>query len=587
MGVTDASDSRLDVLTRWVTEELGFAGGRIEPASADASFRRYFRLTRAADSYIVMDAPPDKEDTLEAFVGVARSLLGMGLNVPVVLARDLRRGLLLLSDLGTRQYLEQLTAGRDVDRLYGDALAALAKMQTRGAEAARSLPPYDRGLLHREMELMPEWFLARHLEAPAERGTRAMLDRLFEFLAQSALAQPATFVHRDYHSRNLLVTDQGNPGVLDFQDAVRGAVTYDAVSLLKDCYIAWPVPRVHGWLLEYRRLLIDGGLRITAGEGEFIRWFDLMGLQRHIKVLGIFARLFYRDGKPGYLKDLPRVLEYAREAAALYPQTAEFADFIGAHVAPNFPAAQSRAMARAVSERTGRERGAVERHSEAPLAAMILAAGRGERMRPLTDRVPKPLLTVRGKPLIEYHLDRLALAGIDRIVVNLAWLGATIRDALGDGARFGVRIHYSEEAPRALETGGGIFRALPILGSGPFLVVNGDVFTDYPLEDARLALDRDAHLVLVPNPPQHPEGDFGLAQGVALPGAAVQYTFAGIAVYRRELFAHCADGAFPLKPLLLRSMAAGRCSAELFQGLWQDVGTIDRLAALNAAGGVP
>lgn len=352
MVVPDASDSRLDALARWVAEDLGFAGCRIEPASADASFRRYFRVTRGSDSYIVMDAPPDKE-ALEPFLRVARSLKGMGLNVPVILASDARQGLLLLSDLGTRQYLDQLAANRDVDRLYGDALDALVRMQTRGEEAAHALPAYDRELLHREMELMPEWFLERHLEAPANPETRAMLDRLFEFLSQNALAQPATFVHRDYHSRNLLITGEDNPGILDFQDAVRGAVTYDAVSLLKDCYIAWPRKRVHGWLLAYRRALIAAGFGLAAEDDEFVRWFDLMGLQRHIKVLGIFARLFYRDGKPGYLKDLPRVLAYTREAAALYPQTAEFAEHLAA-LAERFSAAQARTLpgARAGAGRT-------------------------------------------------------------------------------------------------------------------------------------------------------------------------------------------------------------------------------------------
>jgi N-acetyl-alpha-D-muramate 1-phosphate uridylyltransferase len=219
---------------------------------------------------------------------------------------------------------------------------------------------------------------------------------------------------------------------------------------------------------------------------------------------------------------------------------------------------------------------------ERPRKAMILAAGRGERLRPLTDRTPKPLLEIRGKPLIQYHIERLAHAGIVEIVINLAWLGPMIRDYLGDGARFGVRIDYSEEAPHALETAGGIFRALPRLGPAAFLVLNGDVFTDYPIAHAALAPNRDAHLVLVPNPPQHPTGDFGLGHGLALPSAPLQYTFAGIAVYRPEFFAHCVDGAFPLKPLLLRSMAARRCSAELYTGVWEDVGTEDRLQALNA-----
>ena len=250
---------------------------------------------------------------------------------------------------------------------------------------------------------------------------------------------------------------------------------------------------------------------------------------------------------------------------------------------------------------------------------MILAAGRGERMRPLTDCTPKPLLRVHGKPLIERHIERLAAAGIARVVINLAWLGGLIREHLGDGSRYGVSIHYSEESPRALDTGGGIFRALPRLGPGPFWVVNGDVLTDYPFD--RLTIDdgHDAHLVLVPNPPQHPRGDFGLeamveqgpakglpekgpehgldgrptgggasgyvggvVRGLALEAADTQYTFGCIAVYRPEFFSGCTDGAFPLKPLMVRAMQSGRCGAELYSGPWEDVGTPGRLAALNA-----
>jgi MurNAc alpha-1-phosphate uridylyltransferase len=220
--------------------------------------------------------------------------------------------------------------------------------------------------------------------------------------------------------------------------------------------------------------------------------------------------------------------------------------------------------------------------SERPQSGMILAAGRGERLRPITDTTPKPLLRVRGQPLIERHVMGLARAGVERIVINLAWLGSQIREFLGDGARYGVAIVYSEEQPRALETAGGIFRALPHLGTGPFAVVNGDIFTDFPFETLRLAADRDAHLVLVPNPPQHPRGDFGLEQGLALSAAASQRTFSGIGMYRSAFFAGCVDGVFPLKPLLLRSMAAKRCSAELYTGVWEDVGTAERLEALNA-----
>jgi N-acetylmuramate 1-kinase len=343
MGLPDASDSRLAQLSGWVFDDLGFAGSRIEPASADASFRRYFRVSRGGDTYIVMDAPPEKED-LGPFLSVGRKLLEIGLNVPVVLAKDPTRGFLLLSDLGKRQYLDELVA-ETADRLYADALAALSVMQTAGNGMARDLPRYSHALLMREMELMPEWFLRAHLGLQVSAAERGMLDRLFETLAQSALAQPAAFVHRDYHSRNLLITTDNNPGILDFQDAVWGPVTYDLVSLLKDCYIAWPASQVRAWTLQYREQLLAKGFPLGTSESEFIRGFDLVGLQRHIKVLGIFARLYYRDGKSQYLKDLPRVLRYTRDAAADYPEIAEFADFIAKRIDPEFLNAQERTPA--------------------------------------------------------------------------------------------------------------------------------------------------------------------------------------------------------------------------------------------------
>lgn len=314
-----------------MVEDLGFAGSRIEPASSDASFRRYFRVTRGADTYIAMDAPPDKEGLLP-FIGVAQILLGMGVNAPVILARNMQQGLLLLSDLGRRQYLDELEAGGNVDRLYADAMDALVKMQSAGAAAAQGLPRYGRTLLLAEMQLMPEWFFGSHLKIEIDAAERGMLDRLFEFLIQAALSQPSTFVHRDYHSRNLLLTVSNNPGVLDFQDAVLGPVTYDLVSLLKDCYIAWPAALVRGWVLEFRERLLKAGLEAGEDEGQFMRWFDLIGLQRHIKVLGIFSRLYYRDGKSQYLADLPRVLRYTRDVAGAYPETAEFAAFLAARI---------------------------------------------------------------------------------------------------------------------------------------------------------------------------------------------------------------------------------------------------------------
>jgi N-acetyl-alpha-D-muramate 1-phosphate uridylyltransferase len=212
---------------------------------------------------------------------------------------------------------------------------------------------------------------------------------------------------------------------------------------------------------------------------------------------------------------------------------------------------------------------------------MVLAAGRGERMRPLTDHLPKPLLPVRGKPLIVHHLERLAALGVRDVVINLAWLGDTIRAALGDGSAWKLRIRYSEESGQALETGGGIFQALPWLGTEAFLVVNADVFTDLDFATLTIADDALAHLVLVPNPPQHPNGDFGLSDGRVQLQGDPRWTYSGIGLYRPALFEGCSPGRFPLKPLLERAIAAQRLHGECYRGLWSDVGTVERLKALQ------
>jgi aminoglycoside/choline kinase family phosphotransferase len=337
-------DSRLEALKAWVGEELNLDNSRIEPASADASFRRYFRVHQAAANFIVMDAPPDKED-LRPFLQVAQLLLDVGVNVPRVLARDLARGFLLLSDLGSNQYLDALRMGTRVESLYGDALGSLLRMLLHGRGPAARLPVYDRAMLVREMALMPEWFLRRHLRLDVGADEQAMLERVFDLLVRNAGEQPASLVHRDYHSRNLMVCENGNPGILDFQDAVMGPVTYDLVSLLKDCYIGWPAAQVKDWALNFRSRLLQAGIAAGTDDAEFLRWFDLMGLQRHIKVLGIFSRLWYRDGKRGYLKDLPLVLHYVRDTARHYPQTAAFAAFVDREVEPAFESAQRRESA--------------------------------------------------------------------------------------------------------------------------------------------------------------------------------------------------------------------------------------------------
>jgi N-acetylmuramate 1-kinase len=326
------TDARVALIRDWLSRDLHLPVARLEPASSDASFRRYFRAFAGAATYVVMDAPPGKED-VRPYLKISRLLAGVGAHVPHVHEADAERGLLLLEDLGTTHYLERLYAGDDPVRLYGDALAALVDIQVRGTEASLELPPYDAPALSRELALMPEWFLVRHLSLTLDAAEQELLAMSFAFLTREALAQPAVFVHRDYHSRNLMVVADRNPGVLDFQDAVRGAVGYDLVSLLKDCYIAWPRERVVEWVAGYRSQLGTNGGPVGGSAAEFLRWFDLVGVQRHLKVLGIFCRLWYRDGKRGYLPDLPRTLDYVRDTCARYGELAPLARFLAERVA--------------------------------------------------------------------------------------------------------------------------------------------------------------------------------------------------------------------------------------------------------------
>jgi N-acetylmuramate 1-kinase len=336
------ADERLDLVTDWVTRELRLSPRLIEPASSDASFRRYFRIFTPIGTHIVMDAPPGRED-VRPYLNITVMLETAGVHVPRVYEWDTARGLLLLEDLGTRAYLSQLKAGIEVDKLYRDALVALADIQVRGRESAFELPPYDRETLVRELALMPEWFCARHLQLELTRAQGEMLTAAFEFLVAEALAQPQVFVHRDYHSRNLMVTETRNPGVIDFQDALRGPVGYDLVSLLKDCYISWPRARVESWVRDYRLLVHERGSR-NAGinDTQMLRWFDVIGVQRHLKVLGIFSRLWYRDAKSGYLHDLPLTLRYVVETCASFPQLAPLREFLVEHAVPGLLAANAR-----------------------------------------------------------------------------------------------------------------------------------------------------------------------------------------------------------------------------------------------------
>ncbi|MGA9851375.1 MAG: phosphotransferase [Gammaproteobacteria bacterium] len=305
---------RLEELQTWVEGALQMPTVKLEPASTDASFRRYFRAHARDRSVIVMDAPPPAEDC-RPFVRVAGLLQAAGVHVPDILAQDLERGFLLLSDLGRQTYLDVLNAD-NADALFADAIAALIRWQR--ASRSSVLPVYDRAMLHRELELFPEWYAARYLDLALSTVERDILASAFRLLEDSALAQPKVFVHRDYMPRNLMLSTP-NPGVLDFQDAVYGPICYDVASLFKDAFISWETLQVNIWRQQYWERAQEAGLPLP-GFPEFERACDWMGMQRHLKVLGLFARIEYRDGKSGYLKDTPRFLNYVRETGKLYKE---------------------------------------------------------------------------------------------------------------------------------------------------------------------------------------------------------------------------------------------------------------------------
>jgi hypothetical protein len=301
---------RATQLNHWL-DQLGYRDYRLSSASEDASFRSYLRLETAAESLIIMDAPPEKEPC-DQFITVARKLRDAGLSAPDIIARNADEGFLMLTDFGGSDYLSQLNPESE-GSLYGDALAALLQMQTR-IDAA-DLPLYDEALLKREMDLFHDWFLGKLLGISLDPGQQEIWRSIKQVLVENALAQPQVFVHRDYHSRNLMQLKTGNPGILDFQDAVKGPLTYDLVSLLRDCYIDWPPIRVDQLALDYYEFARANDL-VEVKAAQFMRWFNLMGIQRHLKAIGIFSRLKIRDGKSGYLRDIPRTLEYLRQVSA-------------------------------------------------------------------------------------------------------------------------------------------------------------------------------------------------------------------------------------------------------------------------------
>ncbi len=330
-------DTRLQQLTDWVRQFPGFDSASPEPVSGDASFRRYFRVWRetsgqARTPFIVMDAPPEHENC-EPFVAIAKHWHRHGIHVPDIAGEDLSQGFLLLEDFGDNLMLGATTAD-NADTYYQQALDELVRIAQQTAPANYSLPHYDDAMLDREMALFPDWLLEQHLGLNLSNQERALLDTTFSLLKESALTEPEVTVHRDYHSRNLLIRDgQSAPGVIDFQDAVIGPVTYDAVSLLKDCYVRWPEEKIAQWLEHYRMASLNAGLH-NADPETFRQWFELMGMQRHLKAAGIFARLAIRDGKTRYLGDIPRTVSYIRDASARQPAFRRFHEWLCCTVIP-------------------------------------------------------------------------------------------------------------------------------------------------------------------------------------------------------------------------------------------------------------
>jgi len=343
-------DVRATNMSAWLEKVLVNLGrpGRfiIEPVTSDASFRRYFRIriVNSEETYIVMDAPSENEDC-KPFIKISAAMADAGLSVPRVVDQDIAEGFLLLTDFGDQQYLGLLNEG-SVDQLYEDALKSLLILQ-KAVPSNNLLPDYTEKLLLAEMNIFIDWYLVGHLQLDITTESQALLDSVFSKLATQAMKQPRVWVHRDYHSRNLMIINDEitssfhcdavcrNPGILDFQDSVMGPICYDLVSLLKDCYISWPEDKINKWLAQYYAELIKNGLiNSDISYDEFVYWFDFMGLQRHLKAIGIFSRLYLRDNKPGYLKDIPRTLSYVLQVSEKYSELSLFNEWLRCNVIP-------------------------------------------------------------------------------------------------------------------------------------------------------------------------------------------------------------------------------------------------------------
>jgi aminoglycoside/choline kinase family phosphotransferase len=326
-----AHDDREKAILQWLSNDLQLDITQFQPASSDASFRRYYRVLHEQQSYIVMDAPPEKEDT-GPFIKVAQLFKQAQVNVPKIVQQNTQQGFLLLEDFGSECLLDCLNAS-SVKNLYTDALASLLQLQNNVPTQDADLPHYDAALLSTELQLFTDWFLAQQCQYQLSTTELNMLQNSYQLLIDSALQQTQVCVHRDYHSRNLMHFPANNPGIIDFQDAVIGPVTYDAVSLLRDCYISWPENIIDQHRLAYHQQLTQAGI-IDCIYPQFCRDFDLMGIQRHLKAIGIFSRLNIRDAKPAYLDDIPRTLNYIIQVSQQYPELQDFKHFLIENILP-------------------------------------------------------------------------------------------------------------------------------------------------------------------------------------------------------------------------------------------------------------
>ena len=533
------TDTRLDLLTDWLETFFGDENFVISIASDDASFRRYFRIERSNTTFIAMDAPPSKENC-EPFIRIAKHLTLGNVHAPKIIETNLEQGFLLLEDLGNQTFLNTQQKNFELQH-YKSAIDVLIDIQSLKTDSS-NIPNYDAALLTTEMQLLVDWYLPT-----LSSEQHIQLQAIFDLLSNNALSTNQVFVHRDYHSRNLMMLANNELGIIDFQDAVIGSNTYDLVSLLKDAYFELDSADLHTLLHYYH-----DQANIQIPFPDFEKQFDLMGLQRHLKVLGIFKRLSIRDGKHQYLADIPLVAKYALTVANKYPELKALSSIL-----------------ESANQQT---------------YAMILAAGRGQRMMPLTANTPKPLIKVKDTTLIEHSINQLKKANINNIVINISYLGKKVSNYLGDGSNFGVHITYSDESSGALETAGGIIKALPILGNKPFIVINSDVLCDFDLSKLTLPVGSLAHLVLINNPAHNPNGDFSLVNNHQITNIHGQsYTFSGVGIYHPDLFKSHLDvnQKLPLYPLLKEAIANGQLSGEHYDGYWQDVGTPERLELAN------